>query len=186
MDKKDIYEHLAKIYLDASTKKTKERKKYPFFKNLFFFSLAIIFALTVLSLSNFRRNKSLDTELSLVLQPDTVKINFHFDLAKKEIYSLNLNRLDLTRFKALGFSLKKANARDTLSLRVEFNNTFKERAEIYVKDVAQHWQDYKINFSEFKNISDWSEMQLLSFIVEEWNTKEKHGVVYLDNVRFLR
>jgi hypothetical protein len=29
-------------------------------------------------------------------------------------------------------------------------------------------------------------MQTLAFVVEEWNTKDKKGVVYIDNVRFLK
>lgn len=187
MDKKDIYEHLAKIYLDASSGRKKKPQKYPpLFKNLFFISLLFIFGLTTFLIINLPKNKPLNSEIALFLQNDVTKINFHFDPAKKEIYSVSLNNLNLARFKALAFSLKKANFRDKISLRVEFTSVFKEKSEVYLKNISHKWQDYRINLSEFKDISNWLRMSSLSFIVEEWNVKEKKGAVYIDNVRLLR
>lgn len=199
MDRKDIYEHLAKIYLDASSKKkNKKLKNYPrILRNPFFISTVISFTLTIILfinltkskplLTEWYKNKPLSSEFILVLQPDIVKINFNFDPAKKEIYSMNLSNLNLHKFKALGFSLRKVNYQDNIILKVEFSNVFNETSEIYLNNIpAYKWQDYKINLSEFKNISDWSRMLNLSFIVEEWNVKDKRGIVYLDNVRLLK
>jgi len=199
MNKKDIYEHLANIYLDASTKrKNKKAQKYPdIFQNLFFISTLIIFVLIILLFNVFHKSsllftslngkKLINSELALVLQPDIVKINFNFNPAKEEIYSLNLNGLGLVKFKALGFSVRKANYQDKIILKVEFTNSFKKRSEIYLNDIpAYKWRDYKIGFDEFKDINDWSCMLNLAFIVEEGNTKDKRGVVYIDNIRFLR
>lgn len=194
MDKKDIYEHLAKIYLDASSaKKNKKTPEYPrLFKNLFFASIALVFLLAAFILYIIpAKQKSLpnnlNSEFALVLQSDIVKINFDFNPAQKEIYSINLNKLALVRFKALGFSVRKSNYRDNVILKVEFTNAFKEKSDIYINDIPVHkWKDYKIGLAEFKAISDWSEMSGLAFIIEEWNAKDKKGGVYIDNVRFLR
>jgi hypothetical protein len=186
MYKKDIYEHLAKIYLDASFKKKKKLPKYLLFKNLFFISTTLICGLSIFLFVQLAKNKPLDSEIALVLQPDAVKINFNFNPAKKEIYSLDLKGLDLIRFKALGFSLKKANYLDKVSLRVEFTSVFKEKSAVYLKDIPHKWQNYKINFSDFKDISEWSRILNLSFIVEEWNVKENKGLVYIDNIRLIK
>lgn len=197
MDKKDIYEHLAKIYLDASLKRKNKNRKSPTLKNLFFISIAAIFLLTVslifsltknksLSLAKLENNQPLNTELALVLQPDIAKLNFNFDPAKKESYTLFLNKLNIARFKALGFSVKNVDYQDNVTLRVEFSNIFKEKSEVYIKDISHKWQHYKIPLSDFKYISDWSEMLNLSFIVEEWNVRGKRGIVYIDNVRLLK
>ena len=186
MKKKDIYEHLAHIYLDASSAKKKKRiTSHPHvIQRIFFASISILIFTFLFSYLN--RNRNLNSDTALILCLDPVKINFHFDPAKKEIYSINLNKLDLSKFKTLAFSVKKTNYLDDLSLRVEFTNVFKEKSELYIKHIPHKWQEYKMNFSEFKNISTWFQMLNLSFIVEEWNTKEKRGEVYLDNVRFLR
>ncbi|MBP7216738.1 MAG: hypothetical protein KBA46_05570, partial [Candidatus Omnitrophica bacterium] len=130
MDKKDIYEHLASIYLDASAKRKTKHKKYsPVFKNLFFASIAVIVLLGVFLFSGSRRNQPHHSEVALLLSQEPVKINFHFDPAKKEIFSLNLNKLNTQRFNELVFSLKKINSRDAIKLKVEFANLFKERSE---------------------------------------------------------
>lgn len=193
MDKKEIYEHLAKIYLDASskTKKKKKSKAYPeIFNNAVLISIAVIFAAGIFYHFSFPhffpKNKTFKSEISLVLLPDAAKINFNFDPAKKETFNLDLKSLNLLRFKVLGFSLKNQGYGDAVSLRVEFTNAFNEKSEIYLKDIPHSWQDYKINLSEFKNISDWSEMSSLVFTVEEWNAREKKGIVYLDNIRLIK
>jgi len=187
MDKKDIYEHLAKIYLDASGNKQKKAKSYRrHFKKPFLISAFLISGLLLAIIFAFLQNKSYHSEIVLCLSTDAVKVNFNFNPAKKEIYALNLNKLNLNNYKALGFSVKKTNFSDTVSLRVEFSNSFREKSEVYFKDIPHKWQDYKIKFSEFKSINDWSEMQNLSFAVEEWNTKEKKGVLYIDNVRLIK
>lgn len=200
MVKKDIYEHLANIYLDASAKKKNKKtaRRPDIFKNLFFISTAIIFVLITLLLNNFsyqdapffadlNAKKRINSEIALLVQPTIVKINFNFDPAKEEAYNINLNGLDLVRFKALGFLVRKANYEDNIILKVQFANDYKQKSDAYFYYIPSYkWQEYKINFSDFKDIKDWSKMSSLSFIIEEGNVKEKRGVVYIDNVRFLR
>ena len=187
MEKKDIYEHLAKIYLDASLKrKTKTKERTKLFRNLFVTSVVFIFVLGVsLGLILFQR-RGLVSQTALVLQPDAVKLNFHFDPAKKEQYSISLNNLNLKTYKTLAFSAKKINYKENIPLRIEFSNTFKEKSEFYLKNIPLKWEEFKIDLAKFKTLSSWSEMLKLDFVVEEWNVKEKKGVVYLDNIRFLK
>jgi len=188
MDKKEIYEHLANIYLDASSKRKRGRKKYSKIIgiiSLFFIAPAIITLLVLSAGRNGSRNL-FPSEIALIFSSEPAKINFNFNPAKKEMYALELNRLDLAKYKTLGFSGRKINIRNNIALRIEFTNVFKERSEVYFKDIPYSWNDYRVDFTKFKNITDWSEMVSVSFSVEEWNTKEKNGVVYIDNVRVLR
>ena len=187
MDKKDIYEHLAKIYLDASstTKTSKEKNQSQVFRNLFVVSAIFVLVLSLGLFFNFRSHKMARSETSLVLLSEAAKLNFHFEPAKKEAYSFNLNKLNLSTYNRLAFSVKKVNYAN-IAMRIEFNSPFKEKAEYYLKDVPNKWQEFQIKLSEFKGISDWSDMSGLVFSVEEWNTKEKKGVVYIDNVRLLK
>ena len=194
MDKKDIYEHLANIYLDASLKRNKKTKKHSLvFKNPLFAVIASIlgFSVFLVAINLFGKNKPLsykplNSEIALILQNHVTKINFNFNVTKKEIYSINLNKLDLSHFKALGFSVRKANYQDDVILMVEFN-AGKEKSEIYLNEIpAYKWLDYKVALSEFKNIGDWSAISNISFVVEDRNVKEKKGIVYIDNVRLLK
>lgn len=187
MDKKDIYEHLAKIYLDASSKKKKKTKDSHKFRNLFFASLAVITILGLFSFTNIiRSGKPVLSKVALVLYPDIVRINFNFDPAKKEVYDIDLNKLNLTRYKSLVFSIKKTNYKDSMYLKIEWTNIFNEKSSIYLKDIQHKWKEYELPFSDFKDISDWSEMSSLAFIVEEWNAQNKRDIILLDNIRVVK
>jgi hypothetical protein len=190
MDKKEIYEHLANIYLDASSKtnkKNKSKEYSPFLRNIFLFTVAVIFTLTFSQLFHSEKPYPVDSsQIALVLQNEATKINFNFDPAKKETLILNLNNLDLAKFNKLGFSIRKTNSQDTVNLRVEFINRFREKSAVYFRDIPSRWKDYLVNFSEFKDITNWKEMISLAFIIEEWNVRQKKGIVYVDNIRLLR
>ncbi|MCX5712874.1 MAG: hypothetical protein NTY47_07450 [Candidatus Omnitrophica bacterium] len=187
MEKKDIYEHLAKIYLDASSKKKKKhRKDSKFIRNSALISIPALAVLSVLTYNIIQNNRNSRFEVALYLQNEAVKINFNFDPAKKEMYDLKLNQLNLSAYKALAFSVKKTDVTENVNLKVEFTTRFKEKSEIYIKNISNQWKEYKLPFTEFKKILDWSDMAGLSFTVEEWNAKGKKGVLYVDNVKFLR
>jgi hypothetical protein len=186
MDKKDIYEHLANIYLDASKKRKIKTKEPRRFRNLFLVSIFIIAVLTFFIIANSLNKKSLNNEVALIIQPDAVRINYNFNSMKKEAYTVDLNNLNLARFKEIGFSLRKTDPNDVVYLRVELVSAFNEISEVYLKDIRYHWKKFRISLSDFKRLSEWSAMKKLSFIVEEWNTKNKHGVVYIDDVKFIK
>ena len=190
MNKKEIYEHLANIYLDASSKTSQKKRKLNTFpkglQGLILAGLVLILTSGSLVTYSHLHSHNLSAQIALFLYQDTAKINFNFDPAKKETLSLNLNQLDLSKYKILAFSVKKNNPQDLISLRIEFVNRFNEKSEIYLKNVPSKWSDYKIDFGRFVKISDWKEMKVLAFSIEEWNAKEKSGVVYLDNIRVLK
>lgn len=191
MDKKEIYEHLAKIYLDASSKSSKKKRKNkahsPVIRNL---AITVVLLVTFGAGSSlwlgFNKKTAKPSQIALYLVQDATKINFNFDPAKRETFSLSLNNLNLTTYKSLGFTVRKTNPKDAISLRIEFTNRFNEKSEVYVKHISQKWSDQRIDFSQFKNISNWQEMKLLAFSVEEWNAREKSGVLYIDDVRLIK
>ncbi len=189
MDKKDIYEHLANIYLDAS-KKGKRRKKAAarFHNKPFVVGIAVgVFCLAVAATTFIpKHNPFAQRNVALIITTDTIKINFNFDPAKKEIASIPLKNLNMSTFRSIDFSAKRANYNDVVTLRVEFTNAFNEKGEVYLRNIPHRWENYRINLADFKNVKDWAAMKELAFIVEEWNTTEKNGVVFIDNVRFLR
>ena len=185
MEKKDIYEHLAKIYLENAPAYKGSKAKSEDYKIYIFVGIAVIIVVSSLFLIPFSRNPS-NTQTLLILAPDPVKINYKFDPVKKESYSFDLKRLNIAGFKSLAFSVKKSNFNDNISMRVEFQSIFKEHSEVYIKNVPGKWKEYTLNLSQFKEISEWAEMSGLIFSVEEWNTRDNKGIVYLDNVRFIK
>jgi len=190
VNKKEIYEHLANIYLDASSNSSKKRSKLKSLpkaaQGLLIFGALIVVLGGSLASFTYTKKHNQPNQIALFLYQDAAKINFNFDPAKKEVFSLNLKQLNLSRYKTLSFSLKKTNSSDIISLRIEFINRFNEKSEVYLKDISSKWTEEKIDFKNFIGLRDWSQMKELSFTVEEWNAREKSGIVYLDNIRVLR
>ncbi|MDD5561244.1 MAG: hypothetical protein PHT50_03830 [Candidatus Omnitrophica bacterium] len=190
MDKKEIYEHLANIYLDASSKSSKKKRKskaYPKpIRNLILVGLLLVLGLgsgIAYSNLNYRNHNS---QITLLLFQDSAKLNFNFDPAKKETFSLDLKQLTLSKYKSLAFSLRKDNPKANFALRVEFINRFNEKSEVYIKDISAKWRNHQIDLSRFAKINDWDQMKTLSFSIEEWNSKEKSGILYIDNIKVVK
>jgi hypothetical protein len=190
VNKKEIYEHLANIYLDASSKSSKKKHKFSAYpktvQGIILVGLVMVLGLGSFTAYSHIANRTPSGEIALFLHQDTAKINFNFDPAKKETFFLNLKQLNLSKYKTLAFTVRKTNPKDIISLRVEFTNRFNESSEIYIKDISPKWTDHKINLSRFGRIEYWSQMKELAFSVEEWNVKEKTGIVYLDNIRVIK
>ncbi len=190
MDKKEIYEHLANIYLDASSKSSRKKNKLSSYakpiRNLiiicFVLTLALGSGLTYSHLNKYSKN----SQIALFLYQEAAKLNFNFDPAKKETFSLNLKQLNLSKYKTLAFGVRKTNPKDIISLRIEFINRFNEKSEVYLKDISNKWTEHTIDFMRFAKMNNWRQMKSLSFSVEEWNTREKSGIVYIDNIRVLK
>ena len=190
MNKKEIYEHLANIYLDASSKSSKKKHKFRSYpktvRGILLVGLVMILgAGGFYTYSNIHQQNQFG-ETALFLYQGPAKINFNFDPATKEMFALNLKQLDLSKYKTLGFSIRKTNPKDIISLRIEFTNRFNEKSEIYIKDITDKWTEHKINLSRFGRMEYWTQMKELAFSIEEWNAREKSGIVFLDNIRVLK
>ncbi|MFA5100536.1 MAG: hypothetical protein WC547_06620 [Candidatus Omnitrophota bacterium] len=185
MEKKDIYEHLAKIYLENAPAYKGAKPKAEDYKIYIFVGIAVVIVVSSLFLIPFSRNPS-NTQTMLILAPDPVKINYKFDPVKKEAYSFDLKRLNIAGYKSLAFSVKRSNFNDDVSIRVELQSIFKERSEVYVKNVPNKWKEYVLDLTQFKNITEWAAMSGLIFTVEEWNSRDDKGIVFIDNVRFIK
>jgi hypothetical protein len=188
--KKDIYEHLADIYLDASYKsKSKQKPKYHLrFKNLAFIGIAIISVPTIFLFTALNRQPS---SSALILQPRIVTINLNTSSPQSEIHSINLDRKDLSRYKTLAFSVRKDSTyQPRLTLRVKLTSAQKQKSEMYLDPISSQWSEYTLKLNDFQSINSWSKMLNLSFIIDEHNVstneKPQSGAVYIDNVRLLR
>ena len=191
MEKKDIYEHLARIYLDSTTpaakKKSNQRTKS--LKNYFFYAaIPLVAGVTIfLLLVSFRPTLKPVSQTSLVISQEPIKFSFNLDpSAKKQVYDIDLKRLNLAGYTTIVFSLKDTNNKDSLAFRVEFSNAYNERSEMYIRNIDDKWKEYKVSLADFKGITDWTEMAKLSFAIEEWNTKDNKGILYIDNVKFVK
>jgi hypothetical protein len=123
---------------------------------------------------------------ALILEDTITMLDYNFDQSDKELAIFDLKDMNLLDFKTLDFRARKSNYKDNLHLSVEFISEFAERSQIYIQQIPTKWQDFKIDLAQFSNITDWSRMRQLLFVLEEWNAQEKKGTVYIDNICFLK
>lgn len=185
MPDNETYEHLAKIYLGGATKNKSKKERKPT-KLLFSLTLVVISGFAFAGIYALWQGKSnINNHRSVIIEPNVSKINFNLDRAKKETLIYDLKDMNLESFATLEFSLRKSNYLDHLHIRVELSNGFNEKSYLYLTKLPTlRWHSFRFNLKEFKEISHWSNMRELKFIIEEWNTKKKRGVVYIDNIMF--
>lgn len=193
MEKNEVYDYLAKVYLDkqpalpanSGGKKRVLWKSYPVF---LITALLIMPALLLLAAHPLKRfiPKSRGLYLSPANELINIKFNFTDSEIKKQGYAIALSGLDVSNFKSLQFRLRRLKKYGNLSLRVEMENKPREVASYYLTGIANKWQSYRIALGEFKEISQWDSLKRISFIVEEWNAENKEDCVYIDDIRFIR
>ncbi len=190
MEKKDIYEHLAEIYLDASlTKKKKPRKRgLNGAAGWILGGAAVLCAIIAVIFLGPHKKAPVSENALLLSSNNPVKITYNLSAGSKELSTLSLNGLDLRSYKSLVLNARSdAPAGSMPAVAVEIQNKTGETGLVYIRDAGRKWQQYEIPFSDFKpGLSDWSRIKSLTFIVEEWNSPRKKGVVYIDNIKFLR
>lgn len=186
---KEIYEHLADVYLGSSRNKNKNHpNNKSLFRNPFKVGIGVVVCSVVVLTAIIFVQKSAPhkSQLVLVLEDDIRKIDYDFNNTKKKVAIFDLSNMNLLGFKTLEFRLRKGNYQDSLHMRVGFISSFGEESGIYIKQIPTRWQNYKVDLTEFKDISDWFRMRQLLFVLEEWNAQAKRGNVYIDNVQFLK
>jgi hypothetical protein len=189
MEKKEIYEHLAKIYLDASLEKKKKFNEYPF-KNYLFITLIGLVVVVVLSIFILPlKTKSYQRyaySREIINYPNLIKLSSDTNPIKHNQYHIDLKQINLNKLHVLEFSARKKDFSDKVRLKIKIMSSSKEKSGVYVDDILEKWQDYQIDLKEFKHIKDWTKILCLSFIIEEPNIKTKKNTVYINNVRFVK
>jgi hypothetical protein len=192
MDKKkqDVYEQLAKVYLQPgenakpSSVKADYRSQKPFF--IISAVVVLIVCLLVYSSVFIRRTNNTVKQLSLIIQPGIVKLSYDFHSIQKKTCTFELEGLNVSDYQYLNFSVRKANPHDIVHLKVELVNSYRETSCIYLQDIDSKWRNFRIDLNDFKQITDFSRLKQLSFVVEEFNAKEKRGKIYIEGIGFTK
>ncbi|MDO8748990.1 MAG: hypothetical protein Q7J72_07765 [Candidatus Omnitrophota bacterium] len=187
MEKNEVYDYLAKVYLDKQPL-TRENKKAASWKRnaLFLIVPSIVFLIAYFFLKYpVRLYQPKNYYLSISTADDFIKIKYYFNSAglKTKAYTIDLQDLDLSGFKALRFEARHLNE-GSLSLRIEIENSLKEASACYVSGLESAWKEFEVNLDEFHAISEWNKLKSLSFIVEEWNAQAKEDCVYINAIGF--
>ena len=63
-------------------------------------------------------------------------------------------------------------------VKVVITNDKNETASYYIQGIDYNWQDFRIPLREFKQITDWTNLKTVSFVLESRNVEKRRGHPY--------
>ncbi|MDO8748975.1 MAG: HD domain-containing protein [Candidatus Omnitrophota bacterium] len=122
--------------------------------------------------------------------PLKIAYDWTADVSEVRSISLDLRQADLSKYYFLGLSSRVEPALGgpikNAALRIEIENSRKEKSEYYLKGVSGSWQEFRLPLAYFDKLSDWSEVIRIYFSLEPWNTRVEKGTLYVDGISFYR
>lgn len=189
MTRDEIYDHLAQVYL-GKRKKVDEKKRIDFNAWLLINILitAIIFSSAFYGLTAFLKQRSSYFESKIIYALHHGRIFFEYDfkndIAPEKRFSLSVPQIDASQYSWLQFSLRAKEEGNPGIVKVVIQTHKNEMSSYYVQGISYAWKEYAIPLDEFKQISNWSDVKDISFVLESWNTNSEKGIILIDDVRF--
>lgn len=190
MTKDDIYDHLAQVYL-GKRKEVEETKKKKFNNTWLVINVLItvvIFSSVFYGLTAFltARNDLLEKSIMFSLHNGPIRIEYNFaePLPPVKSFSLNIASMDVSAYKKIRLSIRGKEEGIPEIVKVIVRNKYNETASYYIRGINFKWQTIEIPFEEFNQISDWSNLEDISFVLESWNITKQKGILLIDDISF--
>lgn len=191
--KRAVYEEIADSFLGNNNTKNNGKKiavNPRHGKRILYFaviSVIILFAAFFLIKFVLYHNSKNEASLYLLSERYPISMSYGFESGSSEakIFAYSLPQINAGNFKYLKLRIKGDKFFDKeSSIKVAVENARLEKGFYYVNGITYQWQDFAIELSRFKSVTDWSKITNISFVLEGWNINSKTGVLYIDNVRF--
>lgn len=189
MTRDEIYDHLAQVYLGKKNKeKSKpEKKQFSAWLVVNIIITVIIFATSFYGLTAFltRRSDTLQNKLIFALNKGPINLRYHLGGPYPQVktFAISVPDLDASKYDYLEFAARGTEGRPG-TVRIEVHNRFNEISSVFVDGINSNWQTKKIDLKDFEEITDWSTVSEILFVLEEWNTISNKGVLLLDDICF--
>ena len=118
-----------------------------------------------------------------------MKLEYSVD-SKNPAYNgfwMALPNIDVSGYDNLAFWVKgDAKTGYTTVFKIELKNAGKQVGRYYATNVTDQWQEAVIPLSEFKGLTDTSNLTEFVVVFEDRIASNKKGVIYVDDVRFAK
>jgi hypothetical protein len=188
MNRDEIYDHLAKVYLgkreNVEPKKPEPRVGAWLVINVVitgFILTSVVYGLTAFLT---QRKDTLKSRVIYALNNSPIRLTYAVGGEYPHVKNLTIAvpEMDVSKYSRLNLSLRSVNGNPGM-LKVILKNAREEQASYFLQGLQNRWQDYSISFDEM-NLTDWKSLKDISFVVEAWNAKELSGSVLIDNISF--
>lgn len=188
MTRDDIYDHLAQVYIGK--RKADDVKKKRQFNVWLFINIGItfiIFASAFYGMTAFltQQGDGLQSQVfySLHTGPVRMEYNFKHPYPPVQSFALSLDEVDVNKYAKLEFTIRAKEEGSPDILKIVFTNARNEESYQYVQGIDGKWKDVSITFDDFREITDWTTVKDVSFVLESWNVNKPKGIILIDEVR---
>jgi len=189
MTRDEIYDHLAQVYLGKKNKVAEKKKKeFNAWLLINIMIAVIIFASVFYGLTAFlvHRTDTLQSRVIYALSNGPIRINYNLKSPYPPVksFSLSVPQVNAGKYNKIQFSVRGMDEAYRGIIRVELRNQKNEISSVVLEGIKADWKNFSLSFDEFAQITDWSNISEISFIIESWNAEKQHGVVLIDDICF--
>lgn len=189
MNRDEIYDHLAKVYLGKknSIQETKKKKINSAWLAMNIFITLLILASSFYGLTAFLNRQQLDLKNRIVYSLNNNPIRIAYDLGYPyppvKTFSLAVPTKDISKFRKLNISIRGMEAGYPGVVKLTLSNQKNEKATYFLQDIGQEWEHLSIPIDKIR-LTDMTNVTELSFVLESWNVQNKKGIVLVDEISF--
>jgi hypothetical protein len=189
MNRDEIYDHLAKVYLGKknSVQETKKKKLNAAWLMLNIISTLLILVSSFYGFTAFLNRQQVDLKnrvvYSLNNNPIRIAYNLDYPFPPVKTFSLPIPSRDLSKFSKLNLSVRGMEEGFPGVVKLVLSNQRNEKATYFIEDVGLSWQHLTIPLDKFK-MADLTSVTDVAFVLESWNVENKTGIVLIDDISF--
>lgn len=189
MNRDEIYDHLAKVYLGKknSVQETKKKKLNAAWLTMNIVITLLILASSFYGFTAFLNRQQLDLKNRVIYSLSNNPIHIAYDLdypyPPVKSFSLSIPTKDISKFSKLNVSIRGMDAGYPGVVKLVLSNQKNEKATYFLQDIGLDWQHLIIPLEKFR-LTDMTTITDLSFVLESWNVQSKKGIVLVDDISF--
>ena len=190
MTRDEIYDHLAKVYLGKrESVSPKKSKRKPVNQSVLVINIVITAVITISTVYGFTafltRRAGLKSQVFYALNNEPIRIAYDLNspYPATKTFSITIPSKDVSKYKFLKVTLRGHDGGYPGIVKVVVANQRNEQAIYYIQNVGSNWQKASIPFEKL-NLTDWTTITDVSFVLEAWNVDFRRGTVLIDGVSF--
>jgi len=190
MTRDEIYDHLAKVYLGKrESVLPKKIVPKPINRSLLAINIVITAVITISTVYGFTafltRRADLKSQVFYALNNNPIRLSYDLNepFPATKTFSITIPNKDVSKYKVLNVSLRGMDGAFPGIVKVLVANQKNEQAIYYIQKVETGWQKASIPFEKL-NLTDWTTITEVSFVLEAWNVDFRRGTLLIDGVSF--
>ncbi len=189
MTRDEIYEHLAKVYLGKRESAEQEKKRKSVNQSWLVINVtitAVILLSTVYGFTAFlTRRAGINNQIFYELNNNLVKIPYDLNdpFPSTKSFAISIPDKDVSKFSKLNLSMRGFNGAYPGVVKLVVSNLKNEKATYYIKNIDAQWHKVSIPLEQL-NLTDWTTVSKVAFVLEAWNVDFRQGTVLIDDISF--